>query len=509
LLQSKYNESKAALAILQSLLDINEGFRSVDQHAASKNYVEATRALAIVKRTIDELKSAYGDQLKVLSCLIIHYVALAQKLETSVLRHWHGVVQWKTLPEMKKTCDVELWISESTDEIAASAQSLKNLDRLGEVMSRFGEKFMENFFKKLLKTRGAQLSVRKDEGFSIISIVCNSTEHDADNNAVTTVRQIELMIRAIHLALLKIRVTDSELHSRSLMSLVGDQVANEFTESFIRDCLSQSIPSSHAGLASFNDVIISVEDLEQKLVELEFISGSERTLYNYVSNVEVLFSSKRCREILESARSLMTSDLHNIIDVSDEDRGIKVVDSLALTQGDTVSNTKKTKLVTTVPSGVTLDSVFAFPQCRISITAQKLVQMGYKVLKEATEETGIPVQTATQIFYCVRAMFEMFASIVPVYHRELLTTVPQMAAIHHNDCMFIAHHLMFLGLQFKSGLPEPLCSGAATFVDLIPVLRRSGTRCFLEQMSTQKTQILQSLHSAHGESVVRFALGTG
>ena len=148
-----------------------------------------------------------------------------------------------------------------------------------------------------------------------------------------------------------------------------------------------------------------------------------------------------------------------------------------------------------------MDSLFAFPQCRISIAAQKLVKVGYSVLKEATEENDVPVQTAVQLFYCVRAMYEMFASIVPVYHRERLTAVPQMAAVHHNDCMFIAHHLMLLGLQFKSGLPEPLCSGAATFVDLIPVLRRSGTRCFLEQMSTQKTQILQSLHSAHGENL--------
>jgi len=65
---------------------------------------------------------------------------------------------------------------------------------------------------------------------------------------------------------------------------------------------------------------------------------------------------------------------------------------------------------------------------------------------------------------------------------------------------------MLLGHQFKLDLP-PLTTTATTtplssvtFIDLVPVLRRSGTRCFMEQMSTQRTQLIQSLGIAHGIS---------
>lgn len=69
-------------------------------------------------------------------------------------------------------------------------------------------------------------------------------------------------------------------------------------------------------------------------------------------------------------------------------------------------------------------------------------------------------------------------------------------ALHHNNCMFIAHHLMTLGHQFRTKLPHSL---NPTFIDLVTKVRRIGTECFLEQLSTQKDQLLESLNGAKGE----------
>ena len=64
----------------------------------------------------------------------------------------------------------------------------------------------------------------------------------------------------------------------------------------------------------------------------------------------------------------------------------------------------------------------------------------------------------------------------------LQVTLPQLAALHHNNCMYIAHHLLTLGHQFRPKLPEPLNQGVASFVDLVPVIRQMGEKCFLEQL---------------------------
>ena len=69
-------------------------------------------------------------------------------------------------------------------------------------------------------------------------------------------------------------------------------------------------------------------------------------------------------------------------------------------------------------------------------------------------------------------------SLPPSWDRENLQKLPQLAAIHHNNCMYIAHHLLTLGHQFRYRLTNILCDGAATFVDLVPGFRRLGNFTF-------------------------------
>ena len=60
--------------------------------------------------------------------------------------------------------------------------------------------------------------------------------------------------------------------------------------------------------------------------------------------------------------------------------------------------------------------------------------------------------------------------------------LPQMSALHYNNCMYLAHHLLTLGHQFRAKLPEPLNRGAATFVDLVSPIRSLGEKCFEDQL---------------------------
>lgn len=58
--------------------------------------------------------------------------------------------------------------------------------------------------------------------------------------------------------------------------------------------------------------------------------------------------------------------------------------------------------------------------------------------------------------------------------RENLLKFPHLAAIQHNNCMYLAHHLLTLGHHFKAHLPQQYSMGVATFVDLVPGFRKLG-----------------------------------
>ena len=83
------------------------------------------------------------------------------------------------------------------------------------------------------------------------------------------------------------------------------------------------------------------------------------------------------------------------------------------------------------------------------------------------------IQAKSKKFYCM-LHFVMFYL--------LQSTLPQLSALYHNNCMYIAHHLLTLGHQFRPKLPEPLNQSVASFVDLVPTIRQMGEKCFLEQL---------------------------
>lgn len=64
--------------------------------------------------------------------------------------------------------------------------------------------------------------------------------------------------------------------------------------------------------------------------------------------------------------------------------------------------------------------------------------------------------------------------LVSLSSRENLLKFPHLAAIQHNNCMYLAHHLLTLGHHFKAHLPQPHSEGIATFVDMVPGFRRLG-----------------------------------
>lgn len=58
--------------------------------------------------------------------------------------------------------------------------------------------------------------------------------------------------------------------------------------------------------------------------------------------------------------------------------------------------------------------------------------------------------------------------------RENLQKLPQLAAIHYNNCMYIAHHLLTLGHQFRYLTSTVLSDCGGTFVDMVPDFKKLG-----------------------------------
>ncbi|KAG5458365.1 MAG: hypothetical protein BJ554DRAFT_1417, partial [Olpidium bornovanus] len=63
-----------------------------------------------------------------------------------------------------------------------------------------------------------------------------------------------------------------------------------------------------------------------------------------------------------------------------------------------------------------------------------------------------PVDSAFGLFHATRDLFDLFRAVVPVYHEATLSSVPALAGLFHNDCLYIAKQLLALGHRHSSWL---------------------------------------------------------
>lgn len=118
------------------------------------------------------------------------------------------------------------------------------------------------------------------------------------------------------------------------------------------------------------------------------------------------------------------------------------------------------------------------------------MDLARNVLDEACRSSDA---CAIRLFYTCRNVFEMYAGLVPEHHRKFLETIPQQVALFHNNCMYLAHHLLTLAHEYRDKLPEALQKHNLTFADQTLVLRDVGSDCFLEHMRYQRNIILDIL----------------
>ncbi|XP_053451310.1 centromere/kinetochore protein zw10 homolog isoform X2 [Nycticebus coucang] len=282
-----------------------------------------------------------------------------------------------------------------------------------------------------------------------------------------------------------------------LAEMLGDVIWEDLSECLIKNCLVYSIPTNSSKLQQYEEIIQSTEEFENALKEMRFLKGDTTDLLKYARNINSHFANKKCQDVIVAARNLMTSEIHNTVKITPDSRisipDLPIPDEDNKLKVQKMSKTQYNEVVNLEPESTLDQHSFSLPICRISESVKKLMELAYQTLLEATTSSD---QCAVQLFYSVRNIFHLFHDVVPTYHKENLQKLPQLAAIHHNNCMYIAHHLLTLGHQFRLRLAPILCDGTTTFVDLVPGFRRLGTECFLAQMRAQKDELLERLSSA-------------
>ncbi|XP_077296334.1 centromere/kinetochore protein zw10 homolog [Arctopsyche grandis] len=269
-----------------------------------------------------------------------------------------------------------------------------------------------------------------------------------------------------------------------LLNMVGDLICHDFSDTLIRDCLVHTIPNCISELQDYGKVTSQVEDFQLYLSSINFLKTENFSILQYANNIDILFANKTSQYFLESARTILKKDLSNIMSVGTEavnsnDTSLKCPQ---LTDDDNLAFFSSFQV-----------SPFRFPLCAISRSVQELLDLVIVMMEQATEASDM---CARRLYYTARNVFELYMAIVPLHHKTFLETMPQQVALFHNNCMYLAHHLLMLGPKWKKTLSNRDLNYSIIFCDQVKELRDLASHTLLNHMRIQKKQLLDTIRSS-------------
>ena len=272
-------------------------------------------------------KKVYGheDEIKILSAIQTEGLIQMEKLINDLSEKWKEMIVW-TVPDDKgrerpKKTELKLNVkgdnSNLLDKVVLGMKKLKILD---VKMKKFSEILFGQFVETLAKYVDCEV-VESETGQAKVLTVNVLDSSEVSPNPIEMYKHLDKVLRFLNQNFLCIVVEEGKTENDppvTLMDKVGSHIAENTLKLIVKECLIKSIPTNTKDLDEFNGVIAVTEEVHKQLIQLKFVSPGNKILLDFIGNVNILFANKKCHVILEKARGLMTTEVHNTVIVSQE-----------------------------------------------------------------------------------------------------------------------------------------------------------------------------------------------
>ncbi|KYQ54748.1 Centromere/kinetochore protein zw10 like protein [Trachymyrmex zeteki] len=426
-LSQALKESNVSLQLSHQLISLHKCIKSIQMAQKDKQYVDTAKTLQQMQSLLNTPHSLLHN-LEIYVAIKEEYCNLSRSCLIEASGLLHDRISWSNDIKDNKTVN-SITIKNKYDDIQELMQGLDIMGHIENELEVFSTKLMDYIIKPIIYDRCSVYFLHQ------------------------------------HLNL----IVDNESFLRRLQPHLLEKLSHPL----ITDCLSHTIPTSNADLKNFEPVVETINEFQNYLVVIGFLSEDQLFLSEYTNNIDKLFINRICQDLLAKARNIMRKDLHD--SVRYEPQGPPKLIDKAFENDCELSIEKKLS-----------DMSFHLPKCQISKSAQETLELAKMILNEACDSSDA---CAVRLFYTCRNVFEMYAGLVPEHHKKFLKTIPQQVALFHNNCMYLAHHLLTLAHEYRDRLSKIVQRLNLIFADQVTILRDVGSQCFLDHMKYQRNII--------------------
>ncbi|KAL5794195.1 hypothetical protein ACOSP7_002789 [Xanthoceras sorbifolium] len=249
------------------------------------------------------------------------------------------------------------------------------------------------------------------------------------------------------------------------------------SELIISNFLSKVVPEDASKLPDFQKTIQHTSKFETALKEIMFISASDNKderLSNFAENVEVHFASRKKTEILAKARNLLLqSDF--VVPQEYTREGV-------LLKNDVYS------------SEHVVDLLFLSERCVVSKAASQLMKLVHQTLKDVCLSS---TRVALEFYHAARDVILLYEAVIPVKLERQLDGINQVAALMHNDCLYLSQEILALAFEYHADFPSAV-KEQAVFVDMAPRFHLMAEEILQRQIQLVIFKLREAIDGADG-----------
>uniref|UniRef100_A0A1B6DLN4 Centromere/kinetochore protein zw10 homolog n=1 Tax=Clastoptera arizonana TaxID=38151 RepID=A0A1B6DLN4_9HEMI len=449
-LSTALQENAISISVVSLLLQLDKLLNKAKQDQNSGRFVEAAQTLNKIETLLQENQEDI-EYLDIYEGIDNEFTKFQAKCTVDLMSKWKKYITWTEEKIDKHKTKRLLMI-----DVNMNKENIKALYYHHQLIIDLSV-FSEKFFKDVLCNIMTNESI-VEEDKETLTVISNCAVKD--QSCPNILHNLIVVLNFLNLKL-NVDLGDGE----SVMKLIANLISKDFLQCLVKNCLSNSIPRRREEFDRHHDIAKEIINFNNYLLEIGFIEEGNNCILDYSKNIDLLFAVKTCQNYIELARTIMKKDLSNMFEESTQEIKLEAPD--------------ETVILSELP-----ESFFQFPRCQVSTSAKEFLYLVHEILEELCNSRG---SLAINLFNLSRNILKMYSAVVPEYHKQILSTIPQQSALLHNNCMYLAHNLTTLGTDLRKKLSnnKDLNLQMITFIDIVPVLQEQGAKVMREQLVTQ------------------------
>uniref|UniRef100_H3HAR3 Centromere/kinetochore protein zw10 n=1 Tax=Phytophthora ramorum TaxID=164328 RepID=H3HAR3_PHYRM len=422
-LKRQVQESKAMLALIEQLTEMDRLLGDVDEAMGQQHFVAAAEGDLVVA------EGGNVSEKKIVRVVKLQSMSKKNRLLSQLTKYFACTAVWKDgmLKVAPGFSENEFDTAGLSAEERRSAfwRACEVLDMLTPKLKEIAKSISQHLIKPLLLLPRATVKQTRDDNGAVLKIEAQNANGKCAN--------VVSVLQFIH----------SELFAGNaeLMNQLGDfmwKIPGNL-EAQLMNLLQDKIPQDVAALDTYRDALMTtVASLENTLVAIGFSACSNSQLRGFVDQLNQFHSKKRRQVILSSGRDLMRLGYHDSVKIKGATEKCSLnssVDSGKKGKGGAKGGAGLGASPISSSTDEVESSCFQVPDYRVTACAHEVVGLVHQALLEACT--------------AARDLFLLFRTIVPTLYEDNIANDPRACMLYHNDCLYITYHMLVVGHLYK------------------------------------------------------------